>query len=89
MHVDSVCAAARVVVVWWLDSLLLIHLSDGVLVATISLLMSPPSAMTPTALELRATLLLTFVLSLLPLDVFALLASVPVHAVDFHWRFSH
>ena len=47
------------------------------------------------ALELRAGLLLTFVLSLayllalFPLDVFALLAFVPIHGVAFHWCFSN
>ena len=67
----------------------------GVLIAVISLLVSPLSAMTTIAIEFRAALLLTFSLSLacvidlFPLDVFAHHALVHVLRVDFHWCFSH
>ena len=51
----------------------------------------PLSAVTTVALELRAALVFTFVLSfafvlaLLAFAVFAFLALVTVHSVDFHW----
>ena len=75
--------------------LLLIHFGNSVLVSTVFLLVSPLSTVTTVALNLRIALVFTLVLSFalvfafLALGVFAFLAFVSIHSVDFHWRFSH
>ena len=77
------------------DRLLLIHLSNSVLVSTVFPLVSPLYTVTTVALKLRAALVFTFVLSLafvlalIAFAVFAFLALVTEHSVDFRWCFSH
>ena len=78
---------------WRFDRFLLIHFGNSVLVSTVFLLVSPLSTVTTIALELRTALVFTLVLSFalvlafLTLGVFAFLAFVSLHSVDFHWRF--
>ena len=74
---------------------LLIHLGNSVLISTVFLLVSPLSTMTKIAFKLWTALVFTLVLSFalvlafLAFGVFAFLAFVSIHSVDFHWRFYH